>query len=89
MEGGWKQVDETRHAHGAVAPTAHNAEQQGAIKSHSIDREGRMGRSLDDFAQDACADVLRDGEMLPLLEAHTTEQAYVFALANLPQGEER
>lgn len=48
-----------------------------------------MARSLDDFAQDACADVLCDGALLPLLEAHATEQAYVFALANLPQGEER
>jgi hypothetical protein len=48
-----------------------------------------MATSLDDFAQDACADVLRDGALLPLLEAHTTEQTHVFALANLPQGEER
>ena len=59
------------------------------INSGQFNQEERMARSLDDFAQDACADVLRDGALLPLLEAHATEQAYVFALANLPQGEER
>jgi hypothetical protein len=48
-----------------------------------------MAASLDEFAQHACDDLLRDGEAQALLEAHSAERVVIFALANLPPGDER